>query len=311
MFDWLESELLAMSTADYLLLYAALVVVTGALLYFAFVSSRRYRFMHATATSLIRSAAQGQVELKGLAECLPDGEIRSPFSNSRCIWYHCTIEKRQRSGKRKTWTSILDECSGDLFRIVDATGECIVDPDHAHVIPETDLTWYGGDSSARLKPPRKSQWISFGTGAYRFRERLIRPATPVYALGWFRTLQRNPSTESIERQVEELVGQWKIQPERYLREFDLDQNNRIQKDEWKAVRSAARNQVLARINRENQPQHLLSQPENRRLPFILSAEAEEALVAKKQLLTYLSVAGAFLVFSNLVLFSSIRSPLAW
>ncbi len=311
MFDWLEHELLTLSATDYGVLYGTLVVATAALLFYVFITSRRYRFMEGTATSLIRSAAQGQVELKGLAEWLPEGMIRSPFSGNRCVWYHCTIEKRKRSGKRTTWTNILDERSSELFRIVDDTGECIIDPDHAHVIPETDLSWYGGDRSASLRPPQRKQWILLGFGKYRFRERLITPATPIYALGWFRTLQHHPSSQSIDQQVKELVSQWKIQPGRYLREFDLDQNGKIQRDEWKAIQAAARNKVVARINRENRPQHILSRPEDRRLPYILSAQQEEILVAKKQLLSYLSVAAAFLVFSSLVLFTSIRSPLAW
>ena len=311
MTDWLESVLLAMTLSDYLFLYGAMVAAAGALLVFAFIATRRYRFMNATATSMIRSAAQGQVELKGLAEWLPGDSVLSPFSARRCVWYHCTIEKRERRNRRTTWTNILDECSGELFRLVDDTGECVIDPDHAHVIAEIDRSWYGNDSSARQRPPVAARLLSIGLGNYRFRERLITPATPLYALGWFRTLQPRVPAESIEEQTEELVRQWKLQPARYLREFDLDGDSRIQRDEWKAVRAAARNQVLAKINRENRPQHLMSKPEDGRLPYILSAEKEESVVAKNQLLVYLSLAAAFILFSALVVMTSIRSPLPW
>ena len=310
MFGWLESEILKMPGSDYLLLFGALVVAAGVLLCLAFLAFKRFRFMAATPTSKIRSAAQGQVELKGLGEWLPNGTITSPFSNSRCIWYHCTIEKRRKVGKTTTWANISDDCSSHLFRLVDDTGHCIIDPDHAHVIPESDQTWYGSNRDDYFRAPGRPRWISLGFGRYRFRERLIRPATSIYALGWFRSFHPDPSGETIERQVEELVRQWKLQPLRYLRQFDLDHDNRLEGDEWKVVRAAAREEVLARINRETEAQHLMSRPQEKNLPFILSAVPEESLVRRKQWKAYSAVAGAFILLVALLLMASVRSPLA-
>ena len=85
-------------------------------------------------------------------------------------------------------------------------------------------------------------------GSYRFRERLIRPASSLYVLGWFRTIHSNLAAGFISKQVNDLVRQWKLQPERYLREFDFDQNSKIQQAEWRAVRAAGRKQVRAKIN---------------------------------------------------------------
>ena len=283
MFSLLESEVLRLTESDYIILYAFLVLASCALTFFAFYAFKRFRFMEGTATSRIRSAAQGHVELKGLAEWLPEDSFTSPFSGSRCIWYHCTIDKKSRSGKRTSWASISDECSSQLFRLVDDTGDCAVDPDKAHVIPETDVTWYGSSMDGRTNPPRSSRWLSIiSFGNYRFRERLIRPATSLYAMGWFRTVHSNPSDEFISRQVEDLVKQWKIQPERYLRDFDLDKNRRLEKDEWKVVRAAAREQVLAKINREHRAHHVLSCPQDGNQPYILSAVEEEVLIAQKK-----------------------------
>ncbi len=308
MYAWLESEVLAMSTGDYLALFAVLAAVCLFLLYYCFHAFRRFRFVDGTATSKIRSAAQGLVELKGLAEWLPGDTITSPFSNSRCVWYHCTIDKRKRQGKHTSWTNISDDCSDELFRLVDDTGHCIVAPDHAHVIPESDITWYGHSTDCRNRAPAKPALIRLGAGKYRFRERLIRPATTLYALGWFRTLRNNPSTESISKQVEDLVRQWKLQPQRYLADFDLDGNGKIQNEEWKAVRASARRQVLARINKENSEQHLLSRAEDKSTPYILSATPEEDLVARKKLKAYASVSTAFLIMIALILMFSLRPP---
>jgi hypothetical protein len=311
MFSWLESEILAMSRTDYLVMLGILASGCAYLVYHSFRAFRRFRFVDGTATSKIRSAAQGLVELKGLGEWLPGDSITSPFSNSRCIWYHCTIEKRQRRGKRSSWTNIFDECSGDLFRLVDDTGWCVIDPDHAHVIAESDITWYGSSTDSRSKVPPRTRWLSLSIGGnYRFRERLIRPATSLYALGEFRSFQNNRAEEVIAKQVEDLLGQWKLQPQRYLVDYDFDGNGKIQQQEWKAIRAAARKRVLAKMNRQDSEHHLLLRPQDTRHPFILSAVAEEELVANKKLGAYTSVSVAFVLLAAVVIMSSLRPPFA-
>ena len=299
-----------MSSADYLVMQAVLLAALGYLVYYCFKTFRRFRFVDGTATSRIRSAAQGLVELKGLGEWLPGDSIKSPFSDNRCVWYHCTIDKRKRSGKRTTWTNILDECSSHLFRLVDDTGWCVIDPDHAHVIAESDVTWYGNGTDARSRRPKKASWLNLGFGNYRFRERLIRPATELYALGEFRSFQNNPSDDYIARQVEDLVRQWKLQPARFLADFDFDGNGVIQSKEWKAVRAAARKQVLTKLNEDDSEHHLLLRPQDSKHPFILSATPEEELVASKKMGAYASIITASLLLLGLVVMYSIRQPFA-
>jgi hypothetical protein len=308
MLSWLEFEILELPRMEYLVLIGVLTVAFAFLVYYSFRVIKRYRFIDGTATSLIRSAAQGHVELKGLGEWMPNDAIYSPFSERRCVWYHCTIDKRKRSGKRTTWTNISDQRSSHMFRLVDDTGDCIIDPDHAHVIPEVDITWYGHSPDYRKRGPDKPAWLRFSLGNYRFRERLLLPASTLYALGWFRTVHSNPSDEFIARQVDELVKTWKLQPERYLRDYDLDQNGKIEKREWSVIRAAARKQVLGRLNSEKKEHHVMSRPRNRRQPYILSATPEDELISHKKWRAGLAVSTAFLVFSALVLMFTIRVP---
>jgi hypothetical protein len=128
----------------------------------------------------------------------------------------------------------------------------------------------------------------------------------MYALGWFRTVHSTPSDEFVSKQVEELVKQWKIQPARYLGAFDFDGNGKIQKDEWKAIRGAARSEVLARLRKQKQQHHIMSRPTDRRQPFILSAQPEERLVGSKKIRAYAAASAAFAIFSALVIMYSIR-----
>ena len=311
MFSWIEYEILGLSRTDYLVLYLVMAAFLLILAYYSFHAFRRFRFVTGTATSKIRSAAQGLVELKGLGEFMQDDVVVSPFSGERCLWYHCTIDKRRRkrSGKGSTWTNISDEISEHLFRLVDDTGECYIDPDHARVIAETDQTWMGYGPEDRNRNIGRNSLISFGRLDYRFRERLIRPATSLYALGWLHTVHSNPSDEYVSRQVEDLVRQWKLQPQRYLAEFDLDKNGKIQKGEWKVVRAKARQQVLARIQAQKREHHVLKRSPEKGHPYIISALDEDSLVARKKLRAYASVSAAFVLFSLLVFMSAVRAPL--
>ena len=301
-------EIHQLSATEYLFFLVILLAAIGGLLFVAFYAFRRFRFIDGTATSKIRSAAQGLVELKGLAEFMPGDQQISPFSKRRCVWYHCTIEKRKKSGKHSHWVNVSDELSDGLFHLEDETGRCVIDPDHAHVVPETDLTWYGGGLHAQEQvPKKKTVTINMG-GKYRFRERLICPASQLYALGEFRSFHSNPSEESVNARVEDKIRTWKLQPQRYLREFDLDNNNKIDKQEWSVIRAAARTQVLAEIAEEHQVQHILSKPKNRREPYILSAVEEQSLVSRKKLKAYSALLGVLVVFAVFVWSLSIRAP---
>ena len=297
-----------MPRSDYLALLAALVATFVFMLYFCFRALRSFRFVDGTATSKIRSAAQGYVELKGLGEWMSGDSIVSPFSNSRCVWYHCTIEKREKKGNRSRWTNISDECSTQLFRLIDDTGWCVIDPDYAHVIAETDRSWFGRNPDCRNEVPERRLWPRLNLGNYRFRERLIRPATALYALGEFSSYRNSTTEEFISSQVEDLVRQWKQQPQRYLGEYDLDENGRIQAREWAAVNAAARKQVLARINSQEHQHHILAKPKDSRHPYILSATPEDDFVRHKKITAYASAAGIMLITSVLLLLTSMRSP---
>ena len=206
---------------------------------------------------------------------MPGGVLQSPFSGSRCLWFQCTIDHRQKSGKRTTWTHISSETSDDMFHLVDDTGICVIDPEDAHVIAESDQTWYGSTTADRLSPPEAGKIIrKLAIGDYRFNEKLIRPAAAIYILGLFRTLRHTPSTAYIDKQIKALLRQWKLQPHRYLSQFDIDGNGEIQKREWRVIHHKARQQVVSSIE-QHQAQNLLSGPGQSGQPFILSAVREE------------------------------------
>jgi len=308
MSQWFEAKVLQSGNVEYLTLLVFMVGLCVFLLYRTYSAYRRWRFMSGTATSKIRSAPQGYVELKGTGELMPGGVLQSPFSGSRCLWYQCTIDHRQKSGKRTTWTHISTETSDDMFHLVDDTGICVIDPEDAHVIAESDQTWYGSTTTDRLSPPRRSKIIhKLATGEYRFNEKLIRPATAIYVLGLFRTLRHTPSTAYIDKQIKALLRQWKLQPHRDLSQFDMNGNGEIQKREWRAIQHKARQQVVSSME-QHQAQNLLSDPGQSGQPFILSAVREEKLVFRKKVLAISTGGIAFLIFIILINVIAVRPP---
>ncbi|MCZ6577871.1 MAG: hypothetical protein O6927_00735 [Gammaproteobacteria bacterium] len=294
--QWFESAVRQLSDVEYSTLLVFMAALCASLLYCAYAAYWRYRFISGTATSRIRSAAQGYVELKGRGEFMPGDELLSPFSGSRCLWYQCTVDSKQKQGQRTTWTNISDEISDNLFHLVDNTGVCVIDPENAHVIAELNRTWYGSSTEDRSRPPEtRSMMVRLGIGSYRFNEKLIRPASAIYALGMFRTLQHTASTGFIDNEVKELLRQWKLHPQKYLSQFDRDGNGKINKQEWKAIHHQARQAVIRTIE-ANQSQNLLTNPDQSGRPFILSAVGEKSLVLQKKILAVSAGSIAFLLF---------------
>jgi hypothetical protein len=308
---WIETELNQLSLDEYTFLLIVMMALCIGLLYFSYTSYQKFRYIHGTATSKIRSASQGYVELKGLGEWMPGDEMHSPFSQKRCIWYHCTIERKENTAKRSSWINILDQTSDHIFHLVDETGSCVIDPDGAHVIPASSQTWYGSSPRNRFTPTEKQTPLlgQIGFGDYRFKEQLIEPATPIYVLGLFKTIQKNITTEAVTKRTETLIKHWKIQPDRYLSQYDTDKNGVIQKHEWQLIRLAAKKQILAKIDKDNQPIHLLSRTTQKGKPFILSADDEEHLVFIKKLTAYLSIITALLLFAGILICINIRNIL--
>src|SRR3546814_2295197 len=80
------------------------------------------------------------------------------------------------------WSS--DVCSDDLFVLADGSGDCIIDPHGAQVLPSLKRRWQGG-MPRPIEIPKKTPWFSMGE--YRYTEEQICIGDPLYALGMFRS----------------------------------------------------------------------------------------------------------------------------
>lgn len=249
------------------------------LLFSGFALLRKARLLEDLPTSRIRSAAQGYVELSGHARLMPGPLIMSPLSLTRCVWWRYTVQRLEKKGDKQEWVPVEKETSGELFLICDPTDDCVVDPDHAKVIPSIKRNWRG-PTQRPCRPPDGS-WLQFGE--YRYFEELILVGDLLYAVGWFRT-QGSEHDFNESQDLRELLADWKKDQKTLLERFDHDGDGQINLQEWENVRRAALEQVRdSQVQRALKPDvHVLSRPQDRR-PFILSTATQQSLTRRARI----------------------------
>jgi hypothetical protein len=216
---------------------------------------RRYRQVNDLPTSKVASAAQGYVELFGRSAQIENSPVVSPLTSLPCCWYRYCIERRTSNDK---WQH---EDSGESvahFLLVDDTGECVISPDGAEVLYARENTWTRGDR--------------------RYTESLILADSVLYALGEFRTSSSTVLELDKNREISDLLADWKRDQPRLIERFDTNRDGALDVQEWEAARLEARRQVEKEHaqTRAGAGVHLLLQPRDGRV-FILAAELPEKI----------------------------------
>lgn len=244
----------------------------------AFVTGWRYflrlQVVEDTPKSLVRSAAQGYVELSGTTKLMPGDPILAPLTRIPCIWWSYCVEEHVGAGKSSHWQTISTETSGELFWLEDVTGRCVVDPDKAIVYPSSKDVWYGSSATPEGGPHMGG--MHFG-GRYRYTEQRMLEGDPLYALGYFHT-QGPVSAGDIDEEVRQQLLAWKKDQAWLLQHFDLDHDGQVDPQEWEAARQEARRLVLERERDDLQrpPVNVLGRPPDDR-EFILSTLPQQKL----------------------------------
>lgn len=208
---------------------------------------RRARAMGNIATSRIASAAQGYVELQGRTNT--SDLIYSPLSHTACIWYRYRVY--ERSGSDDDWREVESGTSSATFDLVDGSGSCTIDPDHAEVVGAEVHTRYQGNT--------------------KHVESLLHGGRTLYALGDFTTVGGAHTALSLREDVSELLTQWKQDQAGLHRRFDLNRDGTIDPQEWELARRLATRTVEQehRHIRAQTGVNLMRAPQDGRL-FLLS-----------------------------------------
>ncbi|MFM2477260.1 GIDE domain-containing protein [Celerinatantimonas sp. MCCC 1A17872] len=166
----------------------------------------RYRMVADTATSKIRSAPQGYVELIGKAiACSGETYQRAPFSDLACLWFLVEKERKvvtkDKDGKETVeWRTEFSRSSDTPFLLEDDTGCCKVEPYGADVTPaifRRVSSTYDSISSSEILAGRSVGYDH----RYRYSESLIVADDPLYALGEFKTFADKRSGEQYHSMV--------------------------------------------------------------------------------------------------------------
>lgn len=246
----------------YLRLAGIAVLSVGGLL--AWLGSiKRYRVIADTPTAMLRSAAQGYVELTGTCKPVAESELLHYGKAPPCLWYHATIVEQERGfGKRDTHTRF--EQSHDTFVVEDGTGQCVVDPDNAEVLSAHQTRWRDGSTHYKVK--------------------YLLPGDRLYAIGDLRTLRAADGTLNRKADVSALLRAWKQDRATLVQRFDINRDGDVDVQEWQhAVRAAEREVDAEHREMRLEPGiHVMRAPDDGR-PFLLSNRDPDDLVQRYKL----------------------------
>jgi hypothetical protein len=207
-----------------------------------------------TPTSRVASAAQGFVELIGVAQPLADTQLLSPFTQLPCLWYRYTLAQRENGEWRQ-----VDEGESDLsFNLDDGSGRCELDPAGAEILTTHQETRTQDDQ--------------------RYTEHVLLKGEPLYALGEFVSFNGAQSVLDARLDVGDLLAEWKSDQPALHDRFDLDRSGAIDDTEWQLARQAAEREVVRRHQEiRNQPtRHYLRKPGSSK-PYLIANYSPEKL----------------------------------
>jgi hypothetical protein len=278
MLEGLRRIVLAASDTGFWLCLCLLIGVAGIGLGLLWRGLHRARLIEGVPTSKVRSAAQGYTELDGKAKLIKDSQIAAPLSGRNCVWYDYTVQENVGMFSHKR-LSVNSGSSDNLFVLEDGTGRCVIDPEGAEVHPSETRTWYGNTAWPEHGPLGRYGILSLGH-RYRYTERIIKPGDALYAIGYF-TTQGTDYQGELKHDVGAILRAWKNDPQK-MRSLDLNQDGKIDTQEWAGAREAAEKEAIRERARRAtiNVTHLLRASENGSHPFILSTHPQHQLTLR-------------------------------
>jgi hypothetical protein len=184
-------------------------------------SRRHYRAIDDIPTARLSSAPQGQVELSGRGEILPEYPVVSPLTSLPCLWFDFKVEEGQGKQRR-----IVRQGTSDMpFALRDGGQSAMVLPEGARVISRHSQTWRRGDET--------------------YTESVLLKDEPLYVLGEYVHDWVESNGHSLDKQAGSLLQEWKDDQHALKARFDDDGNGVIDMHEWETARRQAQQDVMS------------------------------------------------------------------
>ena len=238
--DTLAGVIRALDSTEFVFLSVFLLACSTYGFIRLFIALKRGRLLSGQATAKIRSASQGCVELNGITELMPGPPVVSPISGRRCVWFNYIVEQKQTyydgKNQRTRWVVVQRYRSDALFYLRDDTGVCVIDPDEADILHAEKRAWRDKLNAER-----------------RYQEWFLTEQQPLYALGWFRSIQ-TASQQIMREQVSLLLREWKQDFQTLLTRYDKDKDGDISEQEWQqAVNDANKHICEQQLSSQQMP----------------------------------------------------------
>ncbi|MDH5631653.1 MAG: E3 ubiquitin ligase family protein [Gammaproteobacteria bacterium] len=285
----LEAFILALEPGEAVAAMIVAAVLSAVTAYRSYRNIHNARLIEDHPTSTARSAHQGYVELEGTGHFIDDTRLRAPYSGKECLWYRYVVEEAVQTRNGRRWKAVERGESSDTFLLVDSTGQVVIDPDGAEVVPVQHHRW---TSSLGMKYAVGHQktlaavagLLSLSSGRFRYTEEYLFPGMAVYAIGLLKNLQSHVGSISLRDRVAEVLRQWKLDQQQLVNRFDLDGDGKIDDKEWMLARQEARREA-ARIQQEEFKQYndglnIMIKPAETRRPYIISGIPPRKLVSR-------------------------------
>ncbi len=237
----------------------------------------RYLAIATAPVSSIAAAAQGYVELSGVANKEPI--IRTPLHGLPCVWYRAWAYARDH---KNLWRLVDYSSSDAAFQLLDDSGQCSVNPKGAEVIHMLKKTSFKNN--------------------HRYVEHYLPNNKPLYLIGHLDTRHHFVSEKEIKTHMGALISDWKSNPARLLLRFDLDRSGDIDQEEWEKARKHARQEVEHhQMNQAHTGDFEISKPSNEQL-YLLSGLSPDLLRRGYRcwVVTHLVVLTGLLIASQLL-----------
>ena len=237
-----------------LLIFAALLLAIFASIF----NYWRLLKISEAAISTIGAAAQGYIELQGIATNLNNKPLKTPYQGISCVYFRASAysDEEDEEGNKSSRLLQYDESKAS-FRLADGTGECIVNPAGAEILSLTKTTQHKNN--------------------HRYVEEYLPSNARLFVIGDLDTLHDYNTAKGVNDDVAKLLAELKANKAQLLSRYDQNRDGQIDMQEWEQVRADALRQVENEHALKAQDStYMLAKPVQNKL-FLISALSPQKL----------------------------------